>query len=151
MHYRTGGVQSGFRHVEADQKPPPVLLHVKVEAAAMTPGSQTSHVVRHLFDTKQGKEHARVKEVPLGVDSLNSGDTFILDLYDKLFLWIGKDSNIQEQIKAREVVTALKVARNGQPQVRLPACIPDRSRTGLDLDNAQQNWASPPQQAVLSA
>ena len=90
-----------------------------------------------------------MKEVPLGVDSLNSGDTFILDLYDKLFLWIGKDSNIQEQIRAREVVTALKKARNGQPQVRLPACMPHRSRTGLDQDNAQQNWTNPSQRAKL--
>ena len=84
-----------------------------------------------------------MKEVPLGVDSLNSGDSFILDLYDKLYLWIGKDSNIQEQIKAREVVTALKEARNGQPQVRLPACIPHRSGTGLHPGNAQQIRTNP--------
>ena len=68
----------------------------------------------------QGTVHARVSEVPAEVSSLNSGDIFILDLNDRLYLWSGKDANVQEKTRAREVLTALKEFRKGQPQVTLP-------------------------------
>ncbi len=61
IQYLSGGVASGFNHVERDVYEP-ALLHIK------------------------GKRNTRTKEVPVSVASLNEGDAFILDLGMKLFL-----------------------------------------------------------------
>ena len=72
-----------------------------------------------IFTSSQGKQHARVNEVPKSVESLNSGDIFVLDLNSELYLWAGKDANVQEKAKAREVILALKEARKGLPKVTI--------------------------------
>lgn len=65
----------------------------------------------------QGKGHVRVEEVRMDVGSLSSGDIFVLDLYNKLTLWYGAAANVQEKARARDVVAAMKEARNGKPEV----------------------------------
>jgi hypothetical protein len=93
IEYLSGGVASGFKHVEKD-KYEPRLLHIK------------------------GKRNVRVKQVPLAVSSLNQGDVFILDLGLKLYQWNGTSASRQEKMKALQVLTHIKdQERGGRAQV----------------------------------
>ncbi|XP_047053719.1 villin-3 isoform X1 [Lolium rigidum] len=80
-----GGVASGFRHAEVNQR---------------------EHVTR-LFVCR-GKHTVHVKEVPFARSSLNHDDIFILDTESKIFQFNGSNSSIQERAKALEVVQYLK-------------------------------------------
>ncbi|KAL5006142.1 hypothetical protein ScPMuIL_017300 [Solemya velum] len=76
IQYLKGGHASGFNHVEhVFQKR---LVHIK------------------------GKQHVRIREVDMSWDSFNHGDAFILDLGTVLFVWLGKDCNRTERMKALE-------------------------------------------------
>lgn len=76
IRYNDGGVKSGFNHVEHTFKKR--LLHVK------------------------GKHHVRVAEVDMVWSSFNSGDVFILDLGQVIFVWNGKESSRTERLKGLE-------------------------------------------------
>lgn len=76
IKYNDGGVKSGFNHIE--NKFRPRLLQVK------------------------GKHHVRVTEVDMAWSSFNSGDVFILDLGQVVFVWNGKDSSRTERMKGLE-------------------------------------------------
>jgi len=86
-----GGVDSGFRHVEAEHYRPR-LLHIK--------GTIKTTVVR---------------EVPLTAHSLNSGDAFLLDAGLKLFQFHGKSSSGGEKSKAGHLSQAIDDERGGKP------------------------------------
>jgi hypothetical protein len=83
-----GGIESGFHHVTPESYRTR-LLHVK------------------------GKTRFRVEEKPLTHNSLNSGDTFLLDAGLKLFVWQGKSSNGGEKHKAIEIANAIRDEREG--------------------------------------
>lgn len=86
---------------------------------------QSTHVFAHLncsISNAQGAKNARLHEVPMDYQTLTSGDVFILDLYNKLMLWSGRQANVAEKAKAREVLAALQESRKGQPEVN--ACLP---------------------------
>jgi len=87
-----GGVDSGFKHVEPE-KYEPRLLHLK------------------------GKKKVRTMQVDRKVESLNSGDVFILDLGLKVFKWEGKSCGMFEKNKGREVCDAIKTERRGKVQI----------------------------------
>lgn len=59
-------------------------------------------------------------EVPLSVDSLNSGDVFILDLGPKIIVWAGSAATGREKNKALTYTIALRDDRDhkGTAQVR---------------------------------
>ena len=59
-------------------------------------------------------------EVPLSVDSLNSGDVFILDLGPKIIVWAGSAATGMEKNKALTYTIALRDDRDhkGTAQVR---------------------------------
>ncbi|RCV22068.1 hypothetical protein SETIT_4G190500v2 [Setaria italica] len=80
-----GGVTSGFRHAEINER---------------------EHKTR-LFVCR-GKHTVHVKEVPFARSSLNHDDIFILDTKSKIFQFNGSNSSIQERAKALEVVQYLK-------------------------------------------
>ncbi|XP_066374154.1 villin-3-like isoform X1 [Miscanthus floridulus] len=80
-----GGVASGFRHAEVNER---------------------EHKTR-LFVCR-GKHTVHVKEVPFARASLNHDDIFILDTKSKIFQFNGSNSSIQERAKALEVVQHLK-------------------------------------------
>ncbi|CAL5039770.1 unnamed protein product [Urochloa decumbens] len=80
-----GGVASGFRHAEVNER---------------------EHKTR-LFVCR-GKHTVHVKEVPFARSSLNHDDIFILDTKSKIFQFNGSNSSIQERAKALEVVQYLK-------------------------------------------
>jgi gelsolin len=88
----SGGVDSGFKHVEPE-KYKPRLLHLK------------------------GQKKVRVTEVEIGSSSLNSGDVFILDAGLKLFQWNGKKAGPMEKQKGASLTRALKEERKGKPEV----------------------------------
>jgi len=69
----TGGVASGFNHVE--KVVTMRLLHVK------------------------GRHQVRCEEVEKSWNSFNDGDVFILDLGNVQFVWMGKESSRTERMK----------------------------------------------------
>jgi len=87
-----GGVDSGFKHVEAE-KYECRLLHLK------------------------GKKKVRTMQVDKTVASLNSGDVFILDNGLEVIKWEGKSCGMFEKNKGREVVDAIKTERKGKVRI----------------------------------
>jgi len=87
-----GGIDSGFNHVEPT-KYQARLLHVK--------GT---------------RKNIRVTQVPLACKSLNSGDSFILDLGLEIIQWNGKEASLFEKMRAGQIVRALRDERGGKPE-----------------------------------
>ena len=71
---------------------------------------------RESFGCAQG---VRVTEVPLSLDSLNSGDVFILDLGQKIVVWAGSAATGMEKNKALTYTIALRddIDHKGTAQV----------------------------------
>jgi len=88
-----GGVDSGFKHVEAE-KYRQRLLHIK--------GTIKQTVVR---------------EVPLTHESLNSGDVFILDAGMKLYQFQGRGSSGGEKAKAGQIARGIDDERGSKVEV----------------------------------
>jgi hypothetical protein len=83
LFYLPGGIESGWRKPE-DRVHEPKLLLVK------------------------GKRYPRVFEVPLEANSLNEGDSFILDLDTKLFIWNGAECSNHERNKAKDMANGIR-------------------------------------------
>jgi len=88
----SGGVESGFKHVEPE-KYRPRLLHLK------------------------GQKKVRVTEVDLTHKSLNSGDVFVLDAGLKIFQWNGKKAGPMEKQKGASMGRALREERKARPEL----------------------------------
>lgn len=88
-----GGIDSGFKHVEAE-KYRPRLLHIK--------GTIKRTVVR---------------EVPLTTKSLNSGDVFILDDGLKIYQFQGKAASGGEKSKAAQIARGIDDERGSKVQI----------------------------------
>ncbi|XP_053733164.1 scinderin like a [Synchiropus splendidus] len=82
--YMTGGVSSGFNHVEPNVCDIMRLLHVK------------------------GRHRIRATEKPLNWDQFNTGDSFIIELKKDIYLWYGCESNPFERIKASEIAIDIR-------------------------------------------
>jgi len=89
-----GGVESGFKHVEAE-KYNPRLLHLK------------------------GKKKVRVTEVEKSHASLNSGDVFILDAGLNIYQWNGSKAGPMEKAKGAQLSRAIVDERKGQPKIHV--------------------------------
>lgn len=87
----SGGVDTGFHHVEPAQYKPR-LLHIKGKA-----------------------KKVRSTQVDLACGSLNSGDCFILDAGLKIYVWQGKSAGVFEKSKAGELAQAIDDEREGKP------------------------------------
>ncbi len=57
------------------------------------------------------------KEVPIKMKSFKSGDTFVLDAWDDIYVWIGKDSQVREKYEAGKIARKLDVERKRKPFV----------------------------------
>jgi hypothetical protein len=88
VKYVSGGVDSGFRHVDPSAYQPR-LYHLK------------------------GKRNVRVNQVQFAASSLNEGDVFILDLGLTLYQWNGREANKYEKFKGLEVSTKIKDQERG--------------------------------------
>jgi villin 1/advillin len=80
----SGGVASGFHHFDAEAEYKTRLIHVK------------------------GRRGERVEEVSLAAASLNTGDAFVLDSVNKLFVWNGASVNKYEKLKALQLATSIQ-------------------------------------------
>jgi len=69
-----------------------------------------------LFKAK-GKIGIEVVEVVLATASLNSGDVFILDTLNKIFVWQGAQSTVFERNRAGQFATAVRNQRGAKPAV----------------------------------
>lgn len=94
IKYKAGGVASGFTHVVPNNVDIKRLLQVK------------------------GRRMTRATEVPVGWESFNKGDCFILDLGDEIYQWCGSNSNRFEKLKATSVAKDIRDnERHGRAKV----------------------------------
>eukprot|EP01123_Difflugia_compressa_P000002 TRINITY_DN0_c0_g1_i2.p2 TRINITY_DN0_c0_g1~~TRINITY_DN0_c0_g1_i2.p2 ORF type:complete len:369 (-),score=97.08 TRINITY_DN0_c0_g1_i2:70-1176(-) len=112
-----GGIDTGFKHVEAE-KYRARLLHVK--------GTIKQTVVR---------------EVSLSASSLNSGDVFILDLGMKLFQFQGKASSAGEKSKAAQIARAVDDERGSKVEVHVLDEDAEAKATGKEKEDWEKFWA----------
>lgn len=67
---------------------------------------------KRLFQVK-GKKNVRVKQVDLDVGSMNSGDCFILDANENIYVYVGKKSKNMEKVKANSAATQIRDQDHG--------------------------------------
>jgi len=108
-----GGVDSGFKHVEAE-KYRPRLLHIK--------GTIKRTVVR---------------EVPLSINSLNSGDVFILDEGLKIYQFQGKSASGGEKSKAAQIARGIDDERGSKVYI----AVLDESDEAKASEKDKADWA----------
>lgn len=79
--------------------------------------------VKRLFQIK-GKHMNRIRTqlVPLSVSSLNSGDAFLLEAYNTIYTWVGKDANITERAKVLELSAQWLACVKGGPEGSMSLC-----------------------------
>lgn len=92
IEFLEGGVETGFKHVEAKEYKPR-LLHLK------------------------GKKTVVVREVALKTESLNSGDVFVLDAGLDIYQFNGDTAGAMEKAKGGELTRAIDDERGGKPKV----------------------------------
>lgn len=115
MSIRSGGVRSGFRHVEEKAPKEPIRTLLRVfKSPSASPGNG---VVVH--------------EVEPHVSSLDDGDVFVLDTGDKIWVWQGKGCSPMEKAKAAQVVHDMTLAKH--VEVEVIAQSESRSRRITDL------------------
>lgn len=107
----SGGIQSGFRHVEAAESEHKFML---------------LRIFKHL-----GSGSTLVHEVEPTWHSLDNDDVFVLDKGDKIFVWQGKKCSPMEKAKAAQVVNDLTLAKHIEVEVLSQA--EARSRVVVDL------------------
>ncbi|KAJ7305099.1 hypothetical protein JRQ81_010937 [Phrynocephalus forsythii] len=98
IKYQDGGIDSAFNKTQANQQ------------------SSSTH---KLYQIK-GKKNIRATERELSWSSFNTGDCFILDLGENIFIWCGGKSNILERNKAQDLATAIRDSeRKGKAKVEI--------------------------------
>lgn len=96
---RSGGVASGFNHVERDAEKEPILTLLRV----FRPSGGAAGVVVH--------------EVEPEWRSLDEGDVFVLDVGDKIWVWQGAKCSPMEKAKAAQVVHDMTLAKHVDVEV----------------------------------
>ncbi|XP_074020406.1 macrophage-capping protein isoform X2 [Numenius arquata] len=87
--YQEGGVDSAFKPTHPSASPMHKLYQVK------------------------GKKNIRASERDLSWASFNTGDCFILDLGETLFVWCGARCNMLERSRAQELAAAIRDGERG--------------------------------------
>ena len=119
MTIRSGGVRSGFTHVEEAAKP-------------------EIRTLLRVFKSATGGVMA--VEVEATYKSLDDGDVFIFDLGDKIWVWQGRKCSPMEKAKAAQVVHDMTLAKHVDTEV--VAQEESRSRRVVSLlggDDAEGN------------
>jgi len=107
LTYLSGGVESGFRHVEADEREVR-LLQVKGRAGNIL-----------------------LTEVTLSRSYMNSGDVFILDSEAAIVQWNGNSANAHEKTHAASFCQSMKTERGGKPKlITLNEGVDDEDKPG---------------------
>jgi len=113
-----GGIDSGFKHVEAE-KYRSRLLHIK--------GTIKQTVVR---------------EVPLNHASLNSGDVFILDEGLNIYQFQGRGASGGERSKAATIARGIDDERGSKVQVHVLDEENEEKAVGKDAEDWKHFWAA---------
>jgi gelsolin len=125
----SGGVQSGFRHVEEDAEPKEICTLLRIFKHPGT-GRADSIVVHEVDPTWQ---------------SLDDDDVFVLDKGGKIWVWQGKKCSPMEKAKAAQVVNDMTLAKH--IDVEVLAQTDSRSRLVVDLlggtDASQTEFHAP--------
>jgi gelsolin len=96
IRYLSGGVASGFKHVETNASGEKRLFQVK------------------------GKKNVRVRQVDFTVGSMNKGDCFILDAGREIYVYVGKNAKRIEKMKATSMANQIRDQdHNGRSAVHL--------------------------------
>jgi gelsolin len=111
----SGGVRSGFRHVEQNAEPKDISTLLRIFKHPGT-GRADSIVVHEVEPTWQ---------------SLDDEDVFVLDKGDKIWVWQGKKCSPMEKAKAAQVVNDMTLAKH--IDVEVLAQTDSRSRLVVDL------------------
>ncbi|ORY67232.1 gelsolin [Pseudomassariella vexata] len=115
----SGGVRSGFTHVDVDEKPEEhvMLLRIFKHPSA---GRADSIMVHEVEPTWQ---------------SLDDGDVFVLEKGDKIWQWQGKNCSPMEKAKAAQVVHDMTLAKH--VDVEVVSQTESRSRALVNLLGGQ--------------
>ncbi|XP_021921948.1 advillin-like isoform X2 [Zootermopsis nevadensis] len=117
MRLLKGGAASGFNHVTDTFEPR--LFHIK------------------------GRRSPAVTQHPISWEYFNSGDVFIIDTREIVFVWVGKSANNMEKLQATKVATKLRDEHNASSIVfvddgkekSLPVCERTVFNAHLGLSN----------------
>jgi len=113
-----GGIETGFKHVEAE-KYRARLLHIK--------GTIKQTVVR---------------EVPLAHNSLNSGDVFILDQGLKIFQFQGRGASGGERSKAAQIARGIDDERGSKVEIVVLEEESEDKAHGKEVDEWKHFWTA---------
>ncbi|KAI0458966.1 putative actin-binding protein Fragmin [Xylaria acuta] len=92
----SGGVRSGFTHVETEEEPRETLMLLRV----------FKHPAAKRADS------IMVYEVEPTWQSLDENDVFVLERNDKIWVWQGKNCSPMEKAKAAQVVHDMTIAKH---------------------------------------
>ncbi|KAI0850247.1 actin depolymerizing protein [Daldinia vernicosa] len=107
----SGGVRSGFTHVEAEEEPKETLTLLRI--------------FKH--PTAKRADSILIYEVEPTWQSLDENDVFVLERNDKIWVWQGKNCSPMEKAKAAQVVHDMTIAKH--IDVEVVAQAESRSRT----------------------
>ncbi|CAJ2508833.1 Uu.00g138590.m01.CDS01 [Anthostomella pinea] len=124
----SGGVRSGFTHVEMNEEPKetPMLLRIFKHPSARRADSIMVHEVEPTWK------------------SLDENDVFVLERNDKIWVWQGKSCSPMEKAKAAQVVNDMTIAKHVDVEVLSQS--ESRSRTVVSMlggDEAEGPFTSP--------
>ena len=75
---------------------------------------QTKYALYRVSNASGTLETIEVTERPLRKDHLDTNDTFLLELHDKIYVWIGKGANLEEK-KTGMLIAKDFIQKNGKP------------------------------------
>ncbi|MFW9852860.1 MAG: hypothetical protein ACFFDS_07955 [Candidatus Thorarchaeota archaeon] len=71
-----------------------------------------------LLRIKQDKNgEITTSEIPIDYSGFDSNDAFVLDAFNEIYVWLGKDSQVKEKYEAGKITRALEVERKRIPIV----------------------------------
>ncbi|KAI0127956.1 putative actin-binding protein Fragmin [Xylariales sp. AK1849] len=97
----SGGVRTGFTHVDMDRKPEETLMLLRI--------------FKH--PSAKRADSIMVHEVPPTWESLDENDVFVLEKNDKIWVWQGKNCSPMEKAKAAQVVHDMTIAKHVDVEV----------------------------------
>ena len=102
-----------YKVVEGDT--PGFLKHVEVNY------QDVDYAMFRVWDTDlsdgSSTDDIEIKEVPISKNSLKSDDAFVIDGWDTLYVWVGKDSQVGERMAADRLARKFDVDRKRMPIV----------------------------------
>ncbi|KAK0551441.1 hypothetical protein OC861_000511 [Tilletia horrida] len=141
---RRGGVKSGFKHVQTEEKDIFRLFQI------LTAGTKYGRVVKKTAAPGSAPRGSGisggivVKEVEPVVASLNSGDVFVLDEGKTLRAWQGSQASPMEKAKAAQVLHQFNSERESSAQTEVLAQTDSRALSFIKALGGDINTNIPP-------